>query len=131
MIRPLLLALVASGCAVGSRSYDSTLTPVQHRAVRALVGATITLGAEDVGIRPSIALVIGTVGQVAATKALTYARHPDRLGPWSPGDVACDLVWSGAVAPFWLWRHHGAKAGVVGAAGWLAAAVAVSRSCVP
>ncbi len=134
-----VLLVALAGCAVGPRSYDSTLTPVQHRAVRALVGATITLGAEDVGIRPSVALVIGTVGQVAAAKALTYASHPDRIGPWTAGDVACDLVWSAAIVPYLVGRHaargggprSAATAGGLAFAGWLAAAVAVSRSCVP
>lgn len=134
-----VLLVALAGCAVGPRSYDSTLPPVQHRAVRALVGATITLGADDVGIRPAIALAIGTVGQVVASKALMAVQHPDRLGPWTLGDVACDLTWSAAITPYLVGRHAAraggaraaATAGGLTFAGWLAAAVLVARRCVP
>ncbi|MGE4163892.1 MAG: hypothetical protein AB7G23_19360 [Vicinamibacterales bacterium] len=132
-------ALLLAACAVGPRSYDSTLRPVEHRAVRALIGATITLGAQDLGVRPTLALAAGTVGQVAVSKAVMAAQHPDRIGPWTPGDIACDLIWSSAVAPYWVARRAArgggpraaALAGGLTFAGWLAASVAIARSCVP
>lgn len=128
-----------AACAVGPRSYDSTLRPVEHRAVRALIGATITLGAQDLGVRPTLALAAGSVGQVAVSKAVMAAQHPDRIGPWTPGDIACDLIWSSAVAPYWVARRAArgggpraaALAGGLTFAGWLAASVAIARSCVP
>lgn len=139
----LALALLLAGCAVGPRSYDSTLTPVEHRAIRALVGATVTFGGEAFGVRPTVALIAGTVGVLAVTKAELFLVHPERLGPWTAGDLACDLVWQSAVLPLWL-SAHPARGGrprsagwarwrwpLLAGAAWAGAAFLVQRRCVP
>lgn len=133
MTRPLLAVLLA-GCAVNARSYDSTLSPVQHRAVRALAGATITLGAQAVGVKPTIALLTGTVGLTGASKLALAVQHPERIGPWTAGDIACDLFSSAAVLPLWAGRH-GARWSwrrfVVGGAIWGAGMYLSQKGCVP
>lgn len=118
------------GCARGPLSYDSTISPVEHRAVRALAGATVTFGAQSFGVKPLTAVLIGTVGLTAASKALLAVQHPERFGPWSIGDAACDLLWSAAVVPLVVARKSLTR-GLLTALGWGAGVWAIQRRCVP
>lgn len=127
----LLLLLLLAGCARGPLSYDSSISPVEHRAVRALVGATVTWGGEAFGFRPTVALLAATVGVTGASKLWLAVRHPERIGPWSAGDALCDLTWSAAVVPVEVWRWHGWRWGLVSAVAWGGAAWVVQRRCVP
>ena len=131
MTRLLAALLLLAGCSTNRLSYRSDLSPLAHRGVRALLGATITLGAEYGGARPTLALFAGTIGQVAVTKGILAIWHPERLGSWSAGDAACDLVSSAAVLPIVVAKHSGLKAAIVAGAGWGLAMWGTSKWCVP
>ena len=136
----LLLVALVSGCATGARSYRSDLSPVAHRATRALIGATVTLGAKDVGVSPMLALGLGTVGHVGLSKTVMAIQSPEKLGPWTPGDIACDLIWSAAISPYWAGRYlrpagssrrWAWRSAVVAAGLWLGSGAILARSIVP
>jgi hypothetical protein len=125
----LVLVLVTLGCAAGPRSYGA---PVPHRASYSALGLACGLIASKAGI-DAVVTTVGCPGAiVAVSKAIVWSRHPERLGPWSPGDVACDLLWTGVpmtVGRF-VWRKQWRAAVaslVVGGAGL----VWVQRRCVP
>jgi len=135
------LALILSclaGCAGHPFSNPHPISPVQHRAIHALIGATIVFGGDYVGINPTLSLAFGTVGKVAVSKAVMVVRHPDWFGSWTPGDVACDVVASSAVFPVWAGKHLARagrawdwRAAVLSGLGWGAAMIAVDQWCIP
>lgn len=133
----LLLALpTLLGCGAHRYSAPTELSPLAHRGTRALIGATVTLGAKEVGIKPSLAILLGTVGQVGASKALIAIRHPDWIGPWTPGDALCDVWTSAAVVPLVIGRQMGKerfhwRAAVVAAGAWGLGMLATDQLCIP
>jgi len=131
--RTLVLLPLLAGCATGPLSFRDNLglSPVAHRATRGVItaGCVGTVAAVD---RATDGWAAGCIiGQVAASKAVIYLKHPDWLGPWSPADWVCDLTWSASALPFyWLIRGKPEKA-AAGAVAWLGAAFLIQRGCVP
>lgn len=137
-MRALVLLVLPAllGCGAHPYSAPTQLSPIAHRGTRALIGATVVLGAKEVGIKPAVAVLLGTIGQVGVTKAVVAVRHPDWIGPWTPGDALCDVWTSAAVVPLVIGRQLGKdrynwKAAVVAAGAWGLGMVATDQFCIP